>query len=247
MSRGVLVVTGAGRGIGAAIAKAAAGDGWTVVVNYARDAASAEATVAAITGAGGQATAIQADVTSEAGVEALFRAADAIGPLRGLVNNAGGSADARIADITQADYDRMMDSNLRTTVFCSREAVRRMATDRGGLGGVIVNIGSRAAVLGGQPGRVMYAAAKAAVDGFTVGLANEVGKVGIRVLSVRPAVIRTESHEARAGAERLRQITDPIALGRPGEPEEVAALAVFLLSPGASYMTGSLIDIGGGR
>ena len=247
MSRGVLVVTGAGRGIGAAIAKAAAADGWVVAVNYARDAASANATVAAIEAAGGTSKAIQADVQTEAGIEALFRAADALGPLKGLVNNAGGSAEARIADITAADYDRMMDGNLRTTVFCSREAVRRMATDRGGAGGVIVNIGSRASVLGGQPGRVMYAAAKGAVDGFTAGLANEVGKLGIRVACIRPGVIRTESHEARAGAERLKQITAPIALGRPGEPEEVAALAVFLLSPGASYMTGALVDLGGGR
>lgn len=246
-SRGVLVVTGAGRGIGAAIAKAAAADGWTVAVNYARDAESAAATVAAIEAGGGRAQAIQADVQTEAGVEALFRAADALGPLKGLVNNAGGSADARIADITPADYDRMMDGNLRTTVFCAREAVRRMATDRGGGGGTIVNIGSRASVLGGQPGRVMYAAAKGAVDGFTAGLANEVGKLGIRVCCIRPGVIRTESHEARAGADRLKQITAPIALGRPGEPEEVAALAVFLLSPGASYMTGALVDIGGGR
>lgn len=247
VSRGVLVVTGAGRGIGAAIAKAAAADGWIVAVNYARDAAAANATVAAIEAAGGKAKAIQADVQTEAGIEALFRAADALGPLKGLVNNAGGSAEARIADITAADYDRMMDGNLRTTVFCSREAVRRMATDQGGAGGVIVNIGSRASVLGGQPGRVMYAAAKGAVDGFTVGLANEVGKLGIRVACIRPGVIRTESHEARAGAERLKQITAPIALGRPGEPEEVAALAVFLLSPGASYMTGALVDLGGGR
>lgn len=247
MSRGVLVVTGAGRGIGAAIAKAAAADGWIVAVNYARDAASADATVAAIGAAGGKAVAIQADVQTEAGVEALFRAADALGPLKGLVNNAGGSAEARIAEITTAEYDRMMDGNLRPTVFCAREAVRRMASDRGGAGGVIVNIGSRASVLGGQPGRVMYAAAKGAVDGFTVGLANEVGKLGIRVACIRPGVIRTESHEARAGAERLKQMTAPAALGRPGEPEEVAALAVFLLSPGASYMTGALVDLGGGR
>lgn len=247
VTRGVLVVTGAGRGIGAAIAKAAAADGWTVAVNYARDAAAASATVAAIETAGGKAVAIPADVQTEAGVEALFRAADALGPLKGLVNNAGGSADARIAEITAADYDRMMDGNLRPTVFCAREAVRRMATDRGGEGGVIVNIGSRASVLGGQPGRVMYAAAKGAVDGFTVGLANEVGKLGIRVACIRPGVIRTESHEARAGADRLKQITAPIALGRPGEPEEVAALAVFLLSSGASYMTGALVDLGGGR
>lgn len=244
---GVLVVTGAGRGIGAAIAKAAAAQGWTVAVNYARDAERAAATVAAIEAAGGRARAIQADVTTEAGVVALFSAADALGPLKGLVNNAGGSADAKIADITAADYDRMMDGNLRSTVFCAREAVRRMATDRGGAGGVIVNIGSRASVLGGQPGRVMYAAAKGAVDGFTVGLANEVGKLGIRVCCVRPGVIRTESHEARAGAERLKQITAPIALGRPGEPEEVASVVAFLLAPGAAYMTGALVDIGGGR
>lgn len=244
---GVLVVTGAGRGIGAAIAKAAAAQGWTVAVNYAHNAERAAATVAAIEAAGGRARAIQADVTTEAGVVALFSAADALGPLKGLVNNAGGSADAKIADITAADYDRMMDGNLRSTVFCAREAVRRMATDRGGTGGVIVNIGSRASVLGGQPGRVMYAAAKGAVDGFTVGLANEVGKLGIRVCCVRPGVIRTESHEARAGAERLKQITAPIALGRPGEPEEVASVVAFLLAPGAAYMTGALVDIGGGR
>lgn len=247
VSHGVLVVTGAGRGIGAAIAKAAAADGWHVVVNFARDAAAAEATVAAIKAAGGMARAVQADVQSEDGIMALFADADSMGKVRGLVNNAGGSAEAKIADITAADYDRMMDGNLRTTVFCSREAVRRMATDRGGEGGVIVNIGSRASVLGGQPGRVMYAAAKGAVDGFTAGLANEVGKLGIRVCTVRPGVIRTESHEARAGADRLKAITAPIALGRPGEPEEVASLVTFLLSPAASYMTGSLVDIGGGR
>ena len=247
MSRGVLVVTGAGRGIGAAIAKAAAADGWDVAVNYARDAASANTTVAAIEAAGGTARAVQADVQTEAGIASLFAAADAMGQLRGLVNNAGGSAEAKIADITAADYDRMMDGNLRTTVFCAREAVRRMAKDHGGAGGTIVNIGSRASVLGGQPGRVMYAAAKGAVDGFTVGLANEVGKLGIRVCCVRPGVIRTESHEARAGTDRLKTMAAAIALGRPGEPEEVASLVTFLLSPGAAYMTGTLVDIGGGR
>lgn len=247
MTRGVLLVTGGGRGIGAAVAKAAARDGWTVAVNYRSDDASAEAVVDAIRAAGGRAEAIRGDASDPGAVEAIFQAADRLGPLKGLVNNAGGSADFRIADATPADYAKVIDSNLRSTVFCSGAAVRRMATDRGGSGGVIVNIGSRAAVLGGQPGRVMYAAAKAAVDGFTIGLANEVGKAGIRVNCVRPGVIRTESHEARAGAERLKQITAGIALGRPGEPEEVAELVCFLLSEKSGYMTGALVDIGGGR
>ena len=247
MSDRVLLVTGAGRGIGAAVARAAAQDGWTVAVNYRSDEAAANATVAAIRAAGGKAEAIRGDASDPDAVEGIFQAADRLGPLKGLVNNAGGSADFRIADATQADYAKVIDSNLRSTVFCSGAAVRRMATDRGGPGGVIVNIGSRAAVLGGQPGRVMYAAAKAAVDGFTIGLANEVGKSGIRVNCVRPAVIRTESHEARAGAERLKQITAAIALGRPGEPEEVADLVCFLLSDKSGYMTGALVDIGGGR
>lgn len=247
MTRGVLLVTGGGRGIGAAVAKAAARDGWTVAVNYRSDAAAAQAVVDAIRAAGGTAEAIRGDASDPGAVEALFEAADRLGPLKGLVNNAGGSADFRIADATPADYAMVIDSNLRSTVFCSAAAVRRMATDRGGTGGVIVNIGSRASVLGGQPGRVMYAAAKAAVDGFTIGLANEVGKSGIRVNCVRPGVIRTESHEARAGAERLKQITAGIALGRPGEPEEVAELVCFLLSGKSGYMTGALVDIGGGR
>lgn len=247
MSGRVLLVTGGGRGIGAAIARAAARDGWAVAVNYRSDDAAARAVVEAIRAAGGTAEAIRGDAADPDAVEAIFEAADRLGPLRGLVNNAGGSADVRIADATLADYSKVIDSNLRSTVFCSSAAVRRMATDRGGAGGAIVNIGSRAAVLGGQPGRVMYAAAKAAVDGFTIGLANEVGKSGIRVNCVRPAIIRTESHEARAGAERLRQMTAAIALGRPGEPEEVADLACFLLSPKSGYMTGALVDIGGGR
>lgn len=247
MSERVLLVTGGGRGIGAAVAKAAAKEGWAVAVNYRSDDASAQAVVSAIRAAGGQAEAIRGDASDPDAVEAIFQAADRLGPLKGLVNNAGGSAEFRIADVTLADYAKVLDSNLRSTVFCSAAAVRRMATDRGGSGGVIVNIGSRAAVLGGQPGRVMYAAAKAAVDGFTIGLANEVGKSGIRVNCVRPGIIRTESHEVRAGAERLKQMTAAIALGRPGEPEEVADLVCFLLSPKSAYMTGALVDIGGGR
>ncbi|PZW44940.1 NAD(P)-dependent dehydrogenase (short-subunit alcohol dehydrogenase family) [Humitalea rosea] len=239
---GLLLVTGAGRGIGAAIARAAARDGWQVVVNYARDAESAAAVVAAITAAGGSAQAVQGDATTVEGIAALFAAVDAIGPIKGLVNNAGGSADFAIADMTAGDYDGILNANLRSTAFCSAAAVQRMTA-----GGAIVNIGSRASQTGGQPLRVMYAAAKGAVDGFTKGLANEVGKRGIRVNCVRPGVIRTATHEARAGAQRLAQMTAPAALGRPGEPEEVAELVVFLLSDRAAYMTGALVDIGGGR
>lgn len=239
MSRGVLLVTGAGRGIGAAVARAAAADGWHVVVNYARDAASAEAVAAEIGG-----IAVQGDATTPEGIEALFAAVDAIGPIKGLVNNAGGSADFAIAEMTLAQYDGLMNANLRSTAFCSAAAVRRMAASGGG---AIVNIGSRAAQTGGQPLRVMYAAAKGAVDGFTKGLANEVGKQGIRVNCVRPGVIRTATHEAKAGPERLRTMTAAAALGRPGEPEEVAQLVTFLLSDRAAYMTGALVDIGGGR
>ncbi len=244
MSRGVLLVTGAGRGIGAACARAAAADGWNVVVNYARDADSAAIVVGEIVTDGGLAQAVQGDATTPAGIEAIFAAVDAIGPIKGLVNNAGGSADFAIAEMTLDQYDRLMDANLRSTAFCSSAAVRRMAATGGG---AIVNIGSRASQTGGQPLRVMYAAAKGAVDGFTKGLANEVGRQGIRVNCVRPGVIRTATHEAKAGAERLRTMTAAAALGRPGEPEEVAQLVTFLLSDRAAYMTGALVDIGGGR
>jgi NAD(P)-dependent dehydrogenase (short-subunit alcohol dehydrogenase family) len=225
------------------VARAAAADGWKVAVNYLRDEAAAQGVVEAIVAAGGLAEAVRGDATSPADIEALFAAVDLLGPLKGLVNNAGGSADFRIAEMTEADYARILDANLRSTAFCSAAAVRRMA----GGGGAIVNIGSLASRTGGQALRVMYAAAKGAVDSFTIGLANEVGKQGIRVNCVRPGVIATESHAAKAGPDRLRQITAGIALGRPGEPDEVAQVVAFLLSDRSSYMTGALIDIGGGR
>jgi NAD(P)-dependent dehydrogenase (short-subunit alcohol dehydrogenase family) len=244
MSR-LLLVTGGGRGIGAAIARAAARDGWAVAVNYVASAEHAEATAAAIRAEGGTAHALRADVSDPDQVALLFAQIDTLGaPLRGLVNNAGGSADFRIAEMTPEQYDRIMNGNVRSAAFCARHAIPRMAAAGGG---TIVNMSSRAAVLGGQPGRVIYAAAKAALDGFTVGLANEVGKQNIRVVGVRPGVIATDSQVARAGAERLAAMTATIAAGRPGTPEDVADVVAFLLSDGARYITGSTVDIAGGR
>jgi NAD(P)-dependent dehydrogenase (short-subunit alcohol dehydrogenase family) len=245
---GAVLVTGGGRGIGAAVSRLAAARGYAVAVNYLKAADRAEALVREIEDAGGTALAVQGDVSEEADVLAVFAAIDAkLGPLRGLVNNAGGSADTKIEDMTGEQLARMLAANFHSVALCSREAVKRMSTARGGAGGTIVNVGSRASVLGGQPGRVLYAAAKGAVDSFTIGLANEVGKVGIRVNAVRPGPIVTEAHDDRGGEAHLNKVTQAIALGRPGRPHEVAEAIVFLLSDASSYMTGALVDVSGGR
>jgi NAD(P)-dependent dehydrogenase (short-subunit alcohol dehydrogenase family) len=245
---GVVLVTGGGRGIGAAVSRRAAKQGFAVAVNYLKAADRAEALVREIVDGGGKAVAIQGDVALEADVLAVFAAVDAkLGPLTGLVNNAGGSADFKVEDMTGEQLAHMLTSNFFSTALCAREAVKRMSRARGGQGGAIVNVGSRASVLGGQPGRALYAAAKGAVDSFTVGLANEVGKVGIRVNCVRPGPIVTEAHDDRGGEAHLNKVTQAIALGRPGRPHEVAETIVFLLSDAASYMTGALVDVSGGR
>ena len=245
---GTVLVTGGGRGIGAAVSILAAQKGWTVAVNYLKAADRAAAIVRDIEAAGGAALAVQGDVGREDDVMRIFGAIDAeLPPLRGLVNNAGGSFDFKVEDMTASQLDRMMAANVHSAVFCAREAIRRMSTARGGKGGAIVNVSSRASVLGGQPGRVLYAAAKGAIDSFTVGLANEVGKVGIRVNAVRPGPIVTEAHDDRGGEAHLNKVTQAIALGRPGRPHEVAEAIVFLLSDAASYMTGALVDVSGGR
>jgi NAD(P)-dependent dehydrogenase (short-subunit alcohol dehydrogenase family) len=245
---GAVLVTGGGRGIGASVARLAAMRGYAVAVNYLRAADRAEAVVREITAGGGTAIAVQGDVSVEADVLKVFAAVDArLGPLRGLVNNAGGSADFMVVDMTGAQLAHMLTANFSSVALCAREAVKRMSTARGGQGGAIVNVGSRASVLGGQPGRALYAAAKGAVDSFTVGLANEVGKVGIRVNCVRPGPIVTEAHDDRGGEAHLNKVTAAIALGRPGRPQEVAETIVFLLSDASSYMTGALVDVSGGR
>jgi NAD(P)-dependent dehydrogenase (short-subunit alcohol dehydrogenase family) len=245
---GAVLVTGGSRGIGAAVSRILAKRGYTVAINYLKAADRAEALVREITDAGGKAITVQGDVSIEAEVLKVFATVDAkLGALRGLVNNAGGSAVFPVEDMTGEQLAHMFASNFFSTALCAREAVKRMSTARGGQGGAIVNVGSRASVLGGQAGRVLYAAAKGAVDSFTVGLANEVGKVGIRVNCVRPGPIVTEAHDDRGGEAHLNKVTAAIALGRPGRPHEVAETIAFLLSDAAAYMTGALVDVSGGR
>lgn len=247
---GTMLVTGAGRGIGACIARIAAREGWSVAVNYRQSKDKAEALAAEIEATGGRAIAVQADISDEAKVIDMFRAVDhALGPVGALVNNAAIDHSAAVADSEVADLQRVLDTNFIGAWVCAREAVRRMSTARGGAGGVIVNISSLSAKTGGLPSDVMYAASKGAMDAFTLGLAKEVGKEGIRVVAVRPGITRTEIFEAyEGGLERVNAIAErDTAIGRIAEPEEVAELAVWLASTKASYVTAALYDITAGR
>ena len=246
----IMLVTGGGRGIGASIARAAARDGWTVAVNYRNSKDKAEAVVEEIEANGGRALALQADVSQEDQVARMFKTIDdALGPVRALVNNAAIDHSAAVAESELADVERVFATNIFGPWVCAREAVRRMSTARGGEGGVIVNISSLSAKTGGLPSDVMYAASKGAMDAFTLGLAKEVGKEGIRVVAVRPGITRTEIFDAyEGGLERVNAIAErETAIGRIAEPEEVAELAVWLASDKASYVTAALYDITAGR
>lgn len=247
--KGVLLITGAGRGIGAATARIAAARGYAVGVNYRVDAASAEGVVDAIRGAGGTAAAIPGDVSLEADVVRMFDAChQALGPLTALVNNAGVvDQKARVEDYSAARLERMFAINVVGSILCAREAVRRMSTARGGPGGAIVNVSSVAAKLGSSGEYVDYAAAKAAVDTFTIGLAREVVGEGIRVNAVRPGIVRTGIHASGGQPDRLERIAPLVPMQRPGEPDEIAHAILWLLSDEASYVTGSLLDVSGGR
>ncbi|BBE73606.1 SDR family oxidoreductase [Oharaeibacter diazotrophicus] len=248
MSDRVLVVTGGSRGIGRATALAAAADGFDVVFSYVSDAGAAESLVAEIGAAGGRAVAVRADVGVEADVLALFAAADAVGRVAGLVNNAGVvDRAARVDEMTVARLERMFRINVIGSVVAAREAVRRMSTRHGGRGGAIVNLSSAAALLGAPGQYVDYAAAKGAIDSFTVGLAREVAAEGVRVNAVRPGIIDTDIHASGGIPDRAEAMRGAIPMGRAGTAAECAAAVLWLLSDAASYTTGSIVTVSGGR
>ena len=245
----ILLVTGGSRGIGAACCRQAAAAGWDVAVNYARDAAAAEAVATEVRALGRRALTVQADVADEAQVLAMFARVDAgLGPLAGLVNNAGVvDMPARVDEMSLARLKRMFDTNILGSVVCAREAVRRMSTRHGGQGGAIVNLSSAAAKLGSPSQYVDYAASKGAIDAFTLGLAREVAAEGIRVNAVRPGIIDTDIHASGGLPDRARDLAPQVPMKRAGSADEVAAAVMWLLSDAASYTTGTVIDVTGGR
>ena len=244
-----LLITGGSRGIGAAAAILAAQRGWDVAVNYARDAAAAEAVAEQVHALGRRALVIQADVADEAQVLAMYATVDKeFGALNGLVNNAGVvDRPARVDEMSLQRLKRMFAINLTGSFLCAREAVKRMSTKHGGAGGVIVNLSSAAARLGSPGQYVDYAAAKAGIDTFTLGLAREVATEGIRVNAVRPGIIDTDIHASGGLPDRVKQTAPMVPMQRAGSAEEVAQAIVWLLSQESSYTTGAVIDVTGGR
>jgi NAD(P)-dependent dehydrogenase (short-subunit alcohol dehydrogenase family) len=246
---GTLVVTGASRGIGAAIAKLASERGFSVAVNFATGEPEARAIADQIIAAGGRARAIQADVAREEDVVRLFDTAEReLGPIKALVNNAAITGGfARVDSVSARTLTQVMAVNVTGAILCAREAVRRMSTRHGGTGGVIVNISSRAAKTGSAGEWVHYAASKGAIDSFTIGLAREVATEGIRVNALAPGLIDTGLHAANGAPDRLERLAATIPMHRPGTPFEVAEGVLWLLSPASSYTTGAILEMGGGR
>jgi NAD(P)-dependent dehydrogenase (short-subunit alcohol dehydrogenase family) len=249
MTKKIIIVTGGSRGIGAATARMAATRGYAVCLSYLQNQAAAEAVVRDIQGRGGQAMAVAADVAQEADVVRLFEAVDrAYGPVDALVNNAGIlDKQMRVDGMTAARLSHIFATNVIGSFLCAKEAVRRMSTRHGGKGGAIVNVSSIAARLGAPGEYVDYAASKGAIDTLTIGLAKEVGAEQVRVNAVRPGIIMTEIHASGGEPGRPDRVKDSIPMKRAGDPDEVAAVIMWLLSNEASYTTGAVIDIGGGR
>lgn len=245
----VLLITGASRGIGAATALLAAKNGWSVAVNYTANALAADEVVRQIHQAGGNAMSVQADVGDEAQILRMFEQIDAkMGRLFGLVNNAGVvDATARVDEMSWSRLERMMRINVLGSIACAREAVRRMSTVHGGTGGSIVNVSSAASRLGAPSQYVDYAAAKGAIDAFTIGLAKEVAGEGIRVNAVRPGLIDTDIHASGGLPNRVKDLQHLVPAKRGGTAEEVAQAIVWLLSDAAEYTTMSFLDVSGGR
>jgi NAD(P)-dependent dehydrogenase (short-subunit alcohol dehydrogenase family) len=245
----VLLVTGASRGIGAATARLAAQRGYAVAVNYTTNREAAESVVRGIEQGGGRAIAIHCDVAKEEQVLAMFEAVDrGLGRITALVNNAGVvDVTSRVDEMSVARLKRMFDINVIGSIVCAREAIKRMSTKHGGHGGVIVNVSSAASRLGSPGQYVDYAAAKGAIDAFTLGLAKEVAAEGIRVNAVRPGLIETDIHASGGIPDRVKQLAHLVPMQRGGSADEVAESILWLMSPAASYVTMSLVDVSGGR
>ena len=249
MNPKTLLITGGSRGIGAATARLAAAQGWDVAVNYTRDAGAAEAVAADVRALGRRALVLQADVAEHAQLLAMFASIDrAWGRLTGLVNNAGVvDVPARVDEMSPERLQRMFAINVMGSIWCAQEAVRRMSTRHGGSGGSIVNLSSAAARLGSPGQYVDYAAAKGAIDTFTLGLAREVAAEGVRVNAVRPGIIETDIHASGGQPERAAQLAPQVPMRRAGSADEVAQAIVWLLGAGSSYTTGAVLDVTGGR